>query len=464
MSESKTQARMGAPDFATLSVEQREIVEAAIKKLGGPYGPRIPLLNSPDVAVAWSQLGGAIRRSALTNAQREIAILVVGQHWQADFEWHAHAPRALAAGVTEEQLAAMKKGLDPRFEDGSMRVVYEYCRELVLTKRVSDATYAAAKRLLGSRLLVDLTALTGHFTNVAMTLNAHHVQLPPGVESPFGDMAPEFARAPRDGWVEKDGLALRHRFRVGAGPTVVFVHELGGTAESWEACIAHLPPSMSTLCVEWRGAGLSSKIRQSVSFDEVVGDLSHVIPAVLGNGPVVMVGVAAGAAMAIRLAARNQVNVIGLVATVPALGTAPEQRPAVLQMAERIEREGMQAMMAMEKTYPKALRDAHPERWSGFRSRYLGNDPSSYARLLRMVTDIDLTADIARVVCPAMVIGGTFDMRPVATMQALAGKFPDGRFEEVAAGHFMPAQMPDRLADIIGKFVSELTATCKQEV
>ena len=46
------------------------------------------------VPVAWSQMGKALKISALKLAWRELAILVVGAHWRADYEWHAHAPMA----------------------------------------------------------------------------------------------------------------------------------------------------------------------------------------------------------------------------------------------------------------------------------------------------------------------------------------------------------------------------------
>jgi 4-carboxymuconolactone decarboxylase len=50
---------------------------------------------------------------------------------------------------------------------------------------VSDATYAEALQRLGERRLVELTALVGYYTMVAMTLNAHEIPLPEGVQPAF---------------------------------------------------------------------------------------------------------------------------------------------------------------------------------------------------------------------------------------------------------------------------------------
>jgi 4-carboxymuconolactone decarboxylase len=40
-------------------------------------------------------------------------------------------------------------------------------------------------QLLGERATVELTALVGYYTMVAMTLNAHEIPLPPGVAPAF---------------------------------------------------------------------------------------------------------------------------------------------------------------------------------------------------------------------------------------------------------------------------------------
>ena len=159
-----------------------------------------------------------------------------------------------------------------------------------------------------------------------------------------------------------------------------------------------------------------------------------------GAGPFVLIGVAAGAGIAMGLAARHPEHIAAVVATVPALGTPMEQRAGMSQFADALEREGMQIMMGMERTYPEVLRNQHPQRWADFRTRYLGNDSRSYAHLLRMVMTFDLSEDIPRIKCPTLVIGGTHDIRPVAMMQALAAQLPKGQFRRDSGGplHAIP--------------------------
>ena len=57
--------------------------------------------------------------------------------------------------------------------------------ELNRSKSVSDASYDDTLTRFGERTVVELTALVGYYTMVAMTLNAHEIPLPEGVEPAF---------------------------------------------------------------------------------------------------------------------------------------------------------------------------------------------------------------------------------------------------------------------------------------
>ena len=49
--------------------------------------------------------------------------------------------------------------------------VYNFVFELLNTKKVSDATFAAAKNAFGERGVVDIIAVTGWYNVVSMLLN-----------------------------------------------------------------------------------------------------------------------------------------------------------------------------------------------------------------------------------------------------------------------------------------------------
>jgi len=64
-------------------------------------------------------------------------------------------------------------------------LIYQFAIELNQQRSVSDATYAKALAAFGALVLVELTALIGYYTMVAMTLNAHEIPLAEGVQPAF---------------------------------------------------------------------------------------------------------------------------------------------------------------------------------------------------------------------------------------------------------------------------------------
>lgn len=64
-------------------------------------------------------------------------------------------------------------------------VVYGFTRQLLEHHKVDAALYERGKALLGVVDIVELTALIGYYTFIALTLNAHEVPLPAGVQPPL---------------------------------------------------------------------------------------------------------------------------------------------------------------------------------------------------------------------------------------------------------------------------------------
>ena len=61
-------------------------------------------------------------------------------------------------------------------------IIYNFCNELLKTKQVSDASFAAAKNKLGEQGVVDLIAVVGYYHLVSMALNVDRYPLPPGAK------------------------------------------------------------------------------------------------------------------------------------------------------------------------------------------------------------------------------------------------------------------------------------------
>ncbi len=154
---------------------------------GGPLtGPFNALLYSPKLGDAVQKLGASLRfESSLPGHLRELAILIAGQHWRANYEWFAHAPIAAREGLDETVIAAVKKGEAPGDAPDDVMAVHRFVSELIHTRRVSDETFESVRALVGEPGLVELIALIGHYTLIAGLLNVFEVGLPEGETPPW---------------------------------------------------------------------------------------------------------------------------------------------------------------------------------------------------------------------------------------------------------------------------------------
>jgi 4-carboxymuconolactone decarboxylase len=171
----------------TLSPEQRRVYDAvASGPRGKVQGPLLAALHRPELADKWQQLGELLRyRTSLPPSLSEIAILVTAQRWRCQLEWHLHAGFALNAGVAPALIADIHAGRRPAAATAQQVAIYDYAAELQDRRTVSEETYQRVLGYWGVVGVVELTALIGYYTMVAMTLNAHEFPLPAGVEPPF---------------------------------------------------------------------------------------------------------------------------------------------------------------------------------------------------------------------------------------------------------------------------------------
>ncbi len=163
-----------------LTPEQQVVYDRIVSgPRGRVVGPLRAALHSPELAERWQSFGEILRYgSSLTLRHSELAILICGRYWNSPLEWFIHSEIGMRAGLSNDLLAAMRAAKPPSFENETDAAIYEYSRQLVEFGHVDDAAYDVARRLLSDVGLVELTAIVGYYSMVAMTLNAHHVPLP----------------------------------------------------------------------------------------------------------------------------------------------------------------------------------------------------------------------------------------------------------------------------------------------
>jgi 4-carboxymuconolactone decarboxylase len=176
--------RFAPPTWEQMTPEQRQLIENVLAgprdSLGGPFNV---LLRSPAMGDKLQDFGASMRfLDSMPATLRELAIIVTARHWTSEYEWQAHARAAAQAGLDAAVIRAIAEGRKPAALKPDEKIVYDFCTELLGTHEVGDATFAAAKGLLGERGVVDLIALMGYYQTVAMLLNVDRHPLPAGAQ------------------------------------------------------------------------------------------------------------------------------------------------------------------------------------------------------------------------------------------------------------------------------------------
>ncbi|TDQ55084.1 carboxymuconolactone decarboxylase family protein [Actinorugispora endophytica] len=174
-----------------LSDEQRAIYEGVLAKYGPEppfalhdsegrlHGPFNAMLAAPGVGAAWQGLSAAVGGATSLSARvREIVILAVAIERDSAFEWFAHRRAGLAAGLTEDEVAALGERAAADSLSPAERAALDFARSLLREGDADDARYAAAERHLGDPGVVELIVLVGYYDMLATLLRVLRVPVP----------------------------------------------------------------------------------------------------------------------------------------------------------------------------------------------------------------------------------------------------------------------------------------------
>ena len=155
----------------------------------GPRGPVAMWLHSPVLAEAIFDVRQRVRYGTDKDQRlTELIILSTAREIDHQYEWSAHEPLGLAAGLEPEIIDVIKyrRDLDslPAIDGlgNTEKMLIQFVRELVSEEKVSSGTFALAIEEFGNEGLMDIVGLVGYYNFVAMTLKAFDVQRPVGTE------------------------------------------------------------------------------------------------------------------------------------------------------------------------------------------------------------------------------------------------------------------------------------------
>jgi 4-carboxymuconolactone decarboxylase len=169
--------------YEEMTPEQRKMTDNILGgERGSMHGPYNVMLRSPEMGDLAQKFGAHIRfYSSLSKQLNELAILMTARAWKSPFVWYIHRKFGIAAGLNAHTIDSLAIGQRPKM-DPDETIVFEFCEELLNTRRVSDATYAKTKERFGERGIVDLIGVMGYYQLVSMLLNVDRYPLPDGAE------------------------------------------------------------------------------------------------------------------------------------------------------------------------------------------------------------------------------------------------------------------------------------------
>ncbi len=171
--------------WENMSAEQQGMTRAVLEgQRGNMQGPYNVLLRSPELGQLAQAFGAHTRfNSSLPLQLNELAILLIARDWTAQFVWWAHRRIAEDAGLPVDLVQAISNQTPmPKNLPDDVVAVFEFCTELIQTRKVSDSAFAHVAKHFGERGVVDLMGTLSYYTLVCMSLNVDDYPLPDGVE------------------------------------------------------------------------------------------------------------------------------------------------------------------------------------------------------------------------------------------------------------------------------------------
>lgn len=256
-------------------------------------------------------------------------------------------------------------------------------------------------------------------------------------------------------WAILARASIRYE-RTGNGrQPLVLLHELGGSLESWDAVVPSLARQFDVIRCDLRGAGNSEKIRAPIIFPDFAEDVKELCAYLGITDRLDLAGVGVGGSVGLLFAARHPDQVRRLVAINPPTSSEGASAQLIRDRAALAETSGMRAVVdaALRRSFPEEVMGDGSE-YRSYRARFVANDPTSYAFILRALAALDFDGVLERIRCPTLFLSGRFDkVRPTAKIREASRRVEGAQFREVPGGHIASVQAPAAIAQEILDFL-----------
>jgi 4-carboxymuconolactone decarboxylase len=171
-----------------LTAAQKKAVEEfkAARGQATLTGPWTVMIRVPELLTLGRMWRDHVaNRTVIGNKLTELVILVTARDWTQQYEWNAHYPAAIKAGLKADTIQAIAEGRRPRGMTEDEEIIYDFSIELQRNRSVSDATYARAVAKFGEDGVVEAANIQGFYALIAMNMNVARTPLAAGTELPL---------------------------------------------------------------------------------------------------------------------------------------------------------------------------------------------------------------------------------------------------------------------------------------
>jgi alkylhydroperoxidase family enzyme len=131
------------------------------------------LARQPDLLGPFLSWAAALAlHGVLSHRDHELLALRVASNCRSEFEWTEHVEYARAAGLSDDEIAAVAKPFDDGVWTEVERALLRTADELHASTDVTDATWSVLAAHYGTDALVEILFVVGQYTMLSMVANA----------------------------------------------------------------------------------------------------------------------------------------------------------------------------------------------------------------------------------------------------------------------------------------------------
>ncbi len=159
------------------------------------------LANHPPLAIAYNTFGKHLLLTSTIDVRpRELVVLRTAWLQKCEYEWHYHVGYALKAGLTMDEIAAIRDGWASPVWDGKDedRAILRAVDELVETSRIGDETWEMLSRFYSRQQLMDLVFTIGNYVMLGWAVATFGIPVEPGVDPIGFDLKTRSGKDPQE--------------------------------------------------------------------------------------------------------------------------------------------------------------------------------------------------------------------------------------------------------------------------